>query len=388
MSRKVLWIGAAAGLLAVCASIMMRQERVPEGEFRIEGELTGVPDSTVLSLYRVDGNLLKPMQADTVIDGRFSFRDTITTDPRCLALMGRGEGFPPTWLDVWVGSGTVVHIKGEGKGLRTWFVESRLPEQEEQNRLDDAVRAINEELMPLKIEMERLYMAGKKEEYRALCPKEDSLSSLVTEKTLAFLKERPLSVVWEKECSGYMRVLQYNPNSPFADDIRALYDKLSDADKQTDFGKLFTEYMNLPPVVNEGDEMVDGDLYDLEGRVRHLSEFKGKYILLDFWSRGCGPCVASIPEMEEIAEQYKEQLEVVSISSDTEASWKEFVTERKLTGNQWNELRQGTTGLAAAYRVRGIPHYVLITPDGKVKKMWSGYGKGSLKAKMKELIGE
>ncbi len=387
MSRKVLWIGAAAGLLAVCASIMMRQERVPEGEFRIEGELTGVPDSTVLFLYRIDGNLMKPMQSDTVIGGRFSFRDTITTAPRCLALSGR-EGFPPTWLDVWVGSGTLVHIKGEGKGLRTWFVESRLPEQEEQSRLSDAVREINRELMPLKIEMERLYMAGKKEEYRALCPKEDSLSSLVTEKTLAFLKERPLSVVWEKVCTPYMRMLQYKPDSPDADAVRALYGKLSDADKQTDFGKLFTEYMNLPPVVNEGDEMVDGDLYDLEGRVRHLSEFKGKYILLDFWSRGCGPCVASIPEMEEIAEQYKEQLEVVSISSDTEASWKEFVTERKLTGNQWNELRQGTTGLAAAYRVRGIPHYVLITPDGKVKKMWSGYGKGSLKAKMKELIGE
>ena len=163
---------------------------------------------------------------------------------------------------------------------------------------------------------------------------------------------------------------------------------MSEADKQTDFGKLFTEYMNLPPVVNEGDEMVDGDLYDLEGRVRHLSEFKGKYILLDFWSKGCGPCVASIPELKEIEEQYKEQLEVVSISSDTEASWKEAVAELKLTGNQWNELRQGTTGLAAAYRVRGIPHYVLITPDGKVKKMWFGYGKGSLKAKMKELIGE
>ena len=115
---------------------------------------------------------------------------------------------------------------------------------------------------------------------------------------------------------------------------------------------------------------------------------KGKYILLDFWSKGCGPCVASIPELKEIEEQYKEQLEVVSISSDTEASWKEAVAELKLTGNQWNELRQGTTGLAAAYRVRGIPHYVLIAPDGKVKKMWFGYGKGSLKAKMKELIGE
>lgn len=381
-------MGAAAGLLAVCVSIMMRQDRVPEGEFRIEGELTGVPDSTVLSLYRIDGNLMKHMQSDTVIGGRFSFRDTITTAPQCLSLMSRDKGFPHTWLDVWVGSGTFVHIKGEGKGLRTWFVESRLPEQKEQSRLYDVVREINEELMPLKVKLDELYYAGKKEEYKVLSAKEDSLSGLVTERTLAFLKERPLSEVWKIECSKYMRVLQYNPGSVFADDIRALYDKLSDADKQTDFGKLFTEYMNLPPVVNEGDEMVDGDLYDLEGRVRHLSEFKGKYILLDFWSRGCGPCVASIPEMEEIAEQYKEQLEVVSISSDTEASWKEFVTERKLTGNQWNELRQGTTGLAAAYRVRGIPHYVLITPDGKVKKMWSGYGKGSLKAKMKELIGE
>ena len=388
MGRKILWIGAAAGLLAVCAGMMMQQERVPEGEFRIEGELTGVPDSTVLSLYRIDGNLMKHMQSDTVIGGRFSFRDTITTAPQCLSLMSRDKGFPHTWLDVWVGSGTFVHIKGEGKGLRTWFVESRLPEQKEQSRLYDVVREINEELMPLKVKLDELYYAGKKEEYKVLSAKEDSLSGLVTERTLAFLKERPLSVVWEKECSGYMRMLQYNPNSPFADDIRALYDKLSDADKQTDFGKLFTEYMNLPPVVNEGDEMVDGDLYDLEGRVRHLSEFKGKYILLDFWSKGCGPCVASIPELKEIEEQYKEQLEVVSISSDTEASWKEAVAELKLTGNQWNELRQGTTGLAAAYRVRGIPHYVLIAPDGKVKKMWFGYGKGSLKAKMKELIGE
>ena len=43
-------------------------------------------------------------------------------------------------------------------------------------------------------------------------------------------------------------------------------------------------------------------------------------------------------------------------------------------------------GLAAAYQVRGIPHYVMISPEGKVMDMWSGYAKGSLKEKMKELI--
>ena len=44
------------------------------------------------------------------------------------------------------------------------------------------------------------------------------------------------------------------------------------------------------------------------------------------------------------------------------------------------------TGLAAAYQVHGIPHYVMISPEGTVLAMWRGYGKGSLKAKMKELI--
>ena len=92
MGRKILWIGAAAGLLAVCAGMMMQQERVPEGEFRIEGELTGVPDSTVLSLYRVDGNLLKRMQADTVIDGRFSFR--LSLYRRTYAGFRRKDGIP------------------------------------------------------------------------------------------------------------------------------------------------------------------------------------------------------------------------------------------------------------------------------------------------------
>lgn len=47
-------------------------------------------------------------------------------------------------------------------------------------------------------------------------------------------------------------------------------------------------------------------------------------------------------------------------------------------GNQWNELRKGRTGLALNYQVRGIPHYVLIAPDGKIQDVWSGYGSGSL----------
>ena len=77
---------------------------------------------------------------------------------------------------------------------------------------------------------------------------------------------------------------------------------------------------------------------------------------------------------------------VISISQDPKDEWKKFIAEKQLKGNQWNELRKGSTKLGASYQVKGIPHYVMISPEGKVQHIWAGYGKGSLKAKMKELI--
>ena len=138
--------------------------------------------------------------------------------------------------------------------------------------------------------------------------------------------------------------------------------------------------------MNVGDQMVDGDLYDVKGNLHHLSEFKGKYIMLDFWSQGCGPCLQAFPEMKEVSEMYKDSLEIVSISMDTKKSWSDFVERKSLTGNQWNEFAKGTTGLAAAYQVKGIPRYVMISPAGIVVGMWSGYGPGSIKEKVQSWL--
>ena len=85
---------------------------------------------------------------------------------------------------------------------------------------------------------------------------------------------------------------------------------------------------------------------------------------------------------------YKDSLEIVSISMDTKESWSDFVERKGLTGNQWNEFAKGTTGLAAAYQVKGIPRYVMISPAGIVVGMWSGYGPGSIKEKVQHLIQE
>lgn len=131
--------------------------------------------------------------------------------------------------------------------------------------------------------------------------------------------------------------------------------------------------------------MADTELFDLDGKIHHLTDFNGKYILLDFWSSGCGPCIMALPEMKEIQEQYKKRLTIISLSSDTKSRWKAASAKHEMTWQNLNDLKQ-TAGLYAKYGVRGIPNYVLISPEGKIMKMWSGYGKGSLKLKMRRYL--
>ena len=205
---------------------------------------------------------------------------------------------------------------------------------------------------------------------------------------LNYMKEAPVTAVWLDRYATYVPFLQWNKKFGHEDLIRSLYDRMSEADRATEEGPLITAYLNLPKPVNVGDKMVDGDLYDVKGNLHHLSEFKGKYIMLDFWSLGCGPCLQSFPELKEVSEMYKDSLEIVSISMDTKESWSDFVERKGLTGNQWNEFAKGTTGLAAVYQVKGILRYVMISPEGIVVGMWSGYGPGSIKEKVQHLIQE
>ena len=215
----------------------------------------------------------------------------------------------------------------------------------------------------------------------------------ISRKTVAYMRTVPYSGLWMDKLLQQAELVRNASTGDLFKDFQALeqpvkelYDTLPDSVKQTVDARRICNLLYPPQSVEVGDEMADGPLYDSEGKEHHLAEFKGKYILLDFWSRGCGPCLQSIPELERISTVYADRLAVISISSDPEEVWKAFLKEKGLKGHQWNELRNDGGGLASAYNVRGIPHYVLIAPDGKVAAMWSGYGKGSLERKMKESL--
>lgn len=397
MEKKYLLSLSLFSLLLVGAC--SHNPSVPANEFLIQGQLENVPDSVVIELCLSDGQLIKTITKDTLIDGQFSLHDTITSGKRELYLMSSSKGFPGYWINVWVAPGQYIKITGKDKLLKTWTVVSDISEQKEENnfvqtsfpeQLDVLKYTANEyDLIRTMFQEhandEELQRADWKQ-IESLRKLKEPLEQVILKKELDYMKTAPISSVWLNKYLMHASRLQWDKDNPYIPEIKALYARLSDADKETPIGKNISEYMNLGTEVNVGDKMVDGDLYDTEGNLRHLSEFAGQYILLDFWSQGCGPCIQSIPEMEEIIEMYKDKLAVVGISSDSKEDWKKYITEKNMSGNQWNELRHGSTGLAARYKVKGIPHYVLISQEGIIQEMWGGYGPGSLKNRLKDLI--
>jgi len=380
---------------AILSAMLLLTGCVAKGpnEIVIEGQVTNVKDGYVVNLFRNDGRVGKTVATDTIEGGKFYFKVTPESDLDNLSVYVSSPDFPSFSRKLYATPGSTIRVNGDSIYIYTWNVQSNVKEQKEYDEYLYATKDLLEKIQRIQAEVSALWKAeaiattdeekkAAKDKITLLHKQTDELFTEVYIKEIALMKEKPVTKVWMEKLYGVSNAVKYKPDCPFKEDAIALYERMGDADKQSEQGKLIAANLFPPVTVKIGDDMADADLYDLEGNVHHLAELKGKYILLDFWSSGCGPCVMAIPEMGELQEKYADKLAVVSLSSDTEKRWREASAEHQMTWKNWSDKQQ-TGGLYAKYGVNGIPHYVLISPEGKVVDSWSGYGKGNLLRKMR-----
>ncbi len=108
----------------------------------------------------------------------------------------------------------------------------------------------------------------------------------------------------------------------------------------------------------------DMKVVDMQGVEYTLSQFKGKYIFIDFWATWCGPCKVEIPFLTKLYEDYqKKNIVIMSISVDQDKkAWEKMVTEE---GFPWMQLHDGNKE-NDKYVVRYIPSFILIDREGKI----------------------
>jgi peroxiredoxin len=377
-------------------------------EFIIEGIISGVEDRAVLTLSRVDDFGYRTLIAsDTIKEGRFTFRGEAESNQDKLDIMSRSEGFTNGLLIVWAAPRVKIKINGTDKLIPLWEVKSSVPYQKEENRYKNNNRDIIAEIARVMEERTDLLLvkiraAASEDEKNAYIKISDSLGvvsrSLSVKQlynNITIMEKADINPIWLLN----MRSLTFavkNPDGLYDLDAEQsaylrkkaeeLYDRMSEKDRTSLVGYLITSQLFPSFIVEVGDDMADADMLDINGNTKRLADYFGKYILLDFWSRGCQPCIRALPEMKEVSETYSDKLTIISISIETEAGWKEATATYDMP---WVNLRDQNSlgGLAATYGVWGIPNYVMISPEGKIVDKWAGYGTGYLKQKVSENIG-
>jgi thiol-disulfide isomerase/thioredoxin len=116
-----------------------------------------------------------------------------------------------------------------------------------------------------------------------------------------------------------------------------------------------------------GQQVRDFEFVDLGGRIRRLSDFKGKYVLLDFWGTWCGPCVANIPALKAAYDQYRALgFEVGGLDYDDE-----LVTEREFARAQsipWTLAAAESVKalIEDGFSIQAYPTLILLNRQGAV----------------------
>ncbi|WP_423149522.1 redoxin domain-containing protein [Rubrolithibacter danxiaensis] len=161
---------------------------------------------------------------------------------------------------------------------------------------------------------------------------------------------------------GTIDQTQYEPELiQYAEDIKSKF-------PDNKAVKSFVERMESVKSVSVGHAAPNFTLPTPDGKQMQLNDFKGKYVLLDFWASWCAPCRQESPNLVRIYNKFKDKnFTILGVSLDkSKDAWLKAIKDDNLNWNHVSELKEWNGEVNATYKVEGIPASFVINPEGKI----------------------
>jgi thiol-disulfide isomerase/thioredoxin/acylphosphatase len=401
MNKKLFFVAALA-LAGITA-------KAQSGPFEIKGTIKGEHNGYVYLMYS-PGERNAKTDSSLVKNGQFSFRGELPHPVSATVLLEKVKAWTgredmgrlfiePGKMQLTITKGNLKAAKltGSASQKENEEVEAIMEGPKEKMKdLNAAYDKANDEYRAaMKAGKDEATLEQLKEKATAIKDKMDPFYAEMRSGMLNWMKQHPASWVTAHNMRFYVSSMKL-------DESEALYAKMPEAIRQSAAGLNLKKEIEGLRMGSPGSIAHGFTKKDINGQDLSLSDFKGKYVLVDFWASWCVPCRKGNPHLLSLYSKYKDKgFEIIGVSDDdsNHEAWKKAVAKDGI--GVWKHVLRGldmkkkmageenTNDLSDYYGIHSLPTKILINPEGVIVGRYGGGGENdeAMDKKLKEVFG-